>query len=219
MSQGCICLSTILCAVNLIKGRTNPNEFYSTFSDATYQHQRDFSRHLSYIKLRDHLRIIGDSKNETHMIILKSDRVPVRYHDIEYQLSAFENVIEPSANGKSCHLKTSEIKELSEIFIGNSTRTVANINWTCPAYAWCCGAECCQHFYRDPWPILGPDLYGLIGAGVIFIAILTILKLYRWWRKTHANGQPIPTNDFMETTKYGEEKLEVAPFSVWSPSL
>lgn len=146
-----------------------------------------------YRKLRDYLRSAGVARNDSLRIILSNGNIPVGHYDIRYQLHAYENVAEPPKMGKLCHLKVFEIKELSNIFIEESEKPVNHIYWICPSYAWCCGAECCQHYYRDPWPLLGPDFYELIAAASVFASLLIIPELYRRWRQCKIDNESVLT--------------------------
>ncbi|VIO98670.1 Uncharacterized protein BM_BM10581 [Brugia malayi] len=186
-------LTMLLSAIEFVRGGTNPSKFYSTFGNGMYYDQSDFSAHSSFLKLRDYLRSAGVARNDSLRIILSNGNIPVGHYDLKYQLHAYENVTEPPKTGKLCHLKVFEIKELSNIFIEDSEKPVNHIYWICPSYAWCCGAECCQHYYRDPWPLLGPDFYELIAAASVFASLLIIPELYRRWRQCKIDNESVLT--------------------------
>uniref|UniRef100_A0A1I7VUV2 CX domain-containing protein n=1 Tax=Loa loa TaxID=7209 RepID=A0A1I7VUV2_LOALO len=103
-----------------------------------------------------------------------------------------------------------EKQELSNTFIENSEEPVNHITWICPSNGWCCGAECCQYYYKDPWPLLGPDFYELIAAVAVFAGLLVIPELYRRWRQRKMDNLTIPAG----TSGYIMENPENAKFIV-----
>ncbi|VBB32587.1 unnamed protein product, partial [Acanthocheilonema viteae] len=134
-------------------------------------------------KLRDYLQSIDAVRNDSLRVTLNAGNISIGHYNLKYQLHVYENITEPPKMGKLCHLKVFEIKELSNIFIENSEKPVNHIYWMCPPYGWCCGAECCQPFYRNPWPLLGPDFYELVAAITVFAGLLVIPELCRRLRK------------------------------------
>uniref|UniRef100_A0A8R1Y1Y9 CX domain-containing protein n=1 Tax=Onchocerca volvulus TaxID=6282 RepID=A0A8R1Y1Y9_ONCVO len=186
-------LTMLLSMIEYAGGGINPTKFYSTFGNGTYYYQSDFSKHISFLKLRNYLQSTSAIRNDSQKVILNIADIPISRYELQYHLYAYDNVSEQPSTGKLCHLKVFEIKELSNIFIENSDKPVNHIYWVCPSYGWCCGAECCQYYFRDPWPLLGPNLFELIGAAVIFCSALVIPELYRRWRQRKMNNESMST--------------------------
>ncbi|VDK74803.1 unnamed protein product [Litomosoides sigmodontis] len=208
-------LTILLSTIELIKGDgRNPLKFFSTFGNATYYYQSGFSNQSSFLKLRDHLQSNNVVRNDSQGVVI------FNVGNLNYQLHTYENIVEQPKVGKSCHLKVFEIKELRNIFIGSSGMPVNHIYWTCPPYAWCCGAECCEPFYkqnvfRDPWPILGPDFFKLVVAVIVFAGLLVIPELYRRWGKrkidnTQQSTPKSPTGTSGSNTENSEKSQFIA---------
>ncbi|KAL3985743.1 hypothetical protein ACH3XW_39895 [Acanthocheilonema viteae] len=183
MNKNHTLLTILLSMIELIKSDGIPIKFYSTFGNGIYYYQSDFSKQNSFLKLRDYLQSIDAVRNDSLRVTLNAGNISIGHYNLKYQLHVYENITEPPKMGKLCHLKVFEIKELSNIFIENSEKPVNHIYWMCPPYGWCCGAECCQPFYRNPWPLLGPDFYELVAAITVFAGLLVIPELCRRLRK------------------------------------
>ncbi|OZC08246.1 hypothetical protein X798_04725 [Onchocerca flexuosa] len=207
-------LMMLLSMIEFVRGRINPTKFYSTFGNGTYYYQSDFSKHISFLKLRNYLQSTSAIRNDSQKVILNIADIPINRYDLQYHLYAYDDVIEPPSTGKLCHLKVFEIKELSNIFIENPDKPVNHIYWVCPSYGWCCGAECCQYYFRDPWPLLGPNLFELIGAAVIFCSALIIPELYRRWRQCKMYNESMSTAS-VRTYDHITENAEKALFLVY----
>ncbi|KAM3717016.1 Nuclear cap-binding protein subunit [Dirofilaria immitis] len=207
MNSDYVFLTLLLCMIEFVRGRINPNKFYSTFGNGTYYYQTDFSKHSSFLKLRDYLQSNSGIGNDSQKVILNIGDISVSHYDydLKYQLYVYENVNESPNTGKLCHLKVFEIKELSNIyiFIENSEKPVNHIYWVCPSYGWCCGAECCQYYYKDPWPLLGPNFFELIGAAAIFISALIIPQIYRRWRRWKRNSESMSSEELKQSANDG----------------
>uniref|UniRef100_A0A915PVG1 CX domain-containing protein n=1 Tax=Setaria digitata TaxID=48799 RepID=A0A915PVG1_9BILA len=147
---------------------------------------------LSFFRnLRNYLQSIADVKNDSSRIALSNN--DIYYDDLKYQLYTYEKVIELPTTGKLCHLKVFNVEELGNIFIKNSEKPVDHIYWICPPSNWCCGAECCRHYYKNPWPILGPELCVLLISAVVFASTLAILRLYRRWQQRQLGQETVST--------------------------
>ncbi|VDK51097.1 unnamed protein product [Gongylonema pulchrum] len=118
---------TLLCTASPGKARTNPVEFYSTFSGTTYRYQtritvvlfvttacQGCAMYWNYRKLREHLRLIGRAINDTPALVIPDlGHTSIRFYGLEYHLSAYDDITEPPSKRKLCRLRTAETKLLT----------------------------------------------------------------------------------------------------------
>uniref|UniRef100_A0A915BE74 CX domain-containing protein n=1 Tax=Parascaris univalens TaxID=6257 RepID=A0A915BE74_PARUN len=178
---------TVVCGTLSIQ--QPPIPFYSS-SGGSYVFMSNFSKEESFAKFDQTLFVLNDTNKGTKKRLLPTTGAPFKLWNIEYYVSekSFSSNEAKNKWMRKCVLNFNQTRAMNDIYLNDGISHVHKIIWTCPAHGWCCGIECCQPYFKSPWPVIGPDAIAVACGIIAFFVCFGALKAMSRLKKLVQGG-------------------------------